>query len=126
MIGSRNLYWTVIGLVGLTGGIMNGCLGVGAAILLIPMLTLVLGMPQLAAQGTSLWVMVPMALMSAVRYSMRPNTGMDYSIIIVMSMAAIVGANIGSSVAFMIPVQLIRKLFAVFIIIVGFQMLVSK
>jgi len=115
-----------MGGIGLFGGILNGSLGVGAAIFMVPCLTLLLGLPQLAAQGTILWIMVPMSLMSAVRYSMKPGMGLDYQMIIIMSVLAIIGANIGSSIAFALPATLLKKIFAGFIIIVGTGMLISK
>ena len=120
------MHWFLIGGIGLFGGILNGSLGVGAAIFMVPCLTLLLGLPQLVAQGTILWIMVPMSLMSAVRYSMKPAIGLDYQMIVVMAVLAVVGANIGSSIAFAMPAALLKKTFAVFIIIVGAGKLVGK
>ncbi len=114
-----NVHWILIGGIGLIGGLLNGMLGVGAAIFLVPCLTVVLGLPQLTAQGTVLWIMVPMSLTSAIRYSMKPDIGLDFPLIIVMSVLAIVGANFGSSMAFTLPVDILKKSFGVFIVAVG-------
>jgi uncharacterized membrane protein YfcA len=121
-----NVYWGLVCAIGLFGGILNGALGVGAAIFLVPLMTMVLGLPQLTAQGSVLWIMIPMSLMSALRYSTQPGIALDYSVIFLMAIVAVVGANIGSSIAFALPAALLKKVFGAFVVVAGIQMLVSK
>jgi len=117
-----NIHWLLAAGIGFLGGVLNGALGVGAAIVLIPCMTLILGLSQLSAQGTSLWIMVPMSLMSAIRYSTKQGISLDYPMIVVMSVCAIVGANLGSSLAFSLPIDFVKKAFSVFIVAVGIFM----
>ena len=121
-----NAYWFLVCAIGLLGGVLNGALGVGAAIFMVPLMTLALGMPQLGAQGATLWIMVPMSLMSALRYSTQPGIELNYSVIFLMAILAVVGANIGSSIAFALPALVLKKVFAVFVIAVGIHMLLNK
>ncbi len=71
------LSWTlkIVGLVailGLAAGMTSSLLGIGAGIIVVPVLSLawdkVYESPQKLAQGTALAVMVPMALAGALRY----------------------------------------------------------
>ena len=109
-------------ILGIITGIISGALGVGSGILLIPALVLIMEMSQKVAQGTSLAVMVAMALMGAFRYYWNPDIKLQFSVILILAISAVVGANIGSSIAFIIPGAVLRKCFAVFVIIVGIRM----
>ena len=104
-------------------GILSGALGVGSGILIIPALALGLGVSQKVAQGTCLAVMAPMALMGVLRYHWNPDIQLDMAVILLLIPFAVIGANIGSSIAFWLPVSLLRQIFGVFIIIVGIKML---
>ena len=126
MRNKMTMHWLFVCGIGLFGGILNGALGVGSAIFLIPMMTMVLGLPQLVAQGSTLWIMVPMSLMSALRYSTQPGIELDYSVIFVMAILSVAGANVGSSLAFGLPTVVLKKIFAVFIIAAGVHMFWNK
>ena len=118
---------TVIKLIilGLLAGILSGALGVGSGILLIPALVIVMEMNQKVAQGTSLAVMIFMALMGTLRYYWNPDIKLQPSVILILAVSAVIGANIGSNIAFMIPGNILRKCFAIFILIVGVRMLIK-
>ena len=110
-------------ILGMVTGVISGALGVGSGIIFIPALVLILGASQKVAQGTSLAVMVAMALMGAIRYYMNPEIKLQMPVILILAVAAVVGANIGSSLAFVLPGAVLRKCFAVFVILVGVRML---
>ena len=118
---------TVIKLVilGICSGILSGGLGVGGGILFVPGLVFILEMNQKVAQGTSLAVMIPMALMGTLRYHWNPEINLELPVILILAVSAIIGSNIGSSIAFVLPSNILRKCFAVFIIIVGIRMLLK-
>lgn len=60
---------TVAALValGLASGLLAGLLGVGGGIIIVPVLTLALGVPHVLAKGTSLAVILPTAAMGTIR-----------------------------------------------------------
>lgn len=71
------LTWTlkIVGLVGLLGlfaGVASSLLGIGAGVVVVPVLSLawdrIYESPQKMAQGTALALMVPMALAGCLRY----------------------------------------------------------
>ncbi len=119
------IQWYLYPIIGLVMGTLSGALGVGSAIVLIPILTLILGFAQKTAQGISLFVMVPMTLMAAIRYYGNPQISINLWVVLLLAIAAVAGANIGSSIAFYLPADILKKVFAVFIILVGILMLIK-
>ena len=116
------LHSSLVILLGLFIGTISGSLGVGSAIILIPALTVFMHFPQKTAQGISLLVMVPMTLTAAIRYYQSTGTSHTWPVIILLMIGAVAGALIGSSIAFAISADILRKFFAVFIVIVGIYM----
>jgi uncharacterized protein len=123
MAALAGVQWIWAGLIGLLVGTVSGSLGVGSAIILIPALVYILGFEQKTAQAMSLIVMAPMVLMAAIRYCMNPSVHVDVWVVTVLAVAAVLGANIGSSIAFALPGDVLRKVFAGFIIVAGVLML---
>ena len=120
-IGASN--WYLFAGLGLLAGIASGALGVGSGIIVIPALVFLAGATQKEAQGTALAVMIAMAIMGTLRYHMNQEITLYLWGIIVLSIFAIIGSNIGSSIAFAIPAPVLKKVFAGFIILVGVRML---
>jgi len=125
MLGAVGSAWWVLVLVGLGAGILSGLLGIGSGVVMIPVLVLILTLPQKAAQGIALSVMVPMALVGAVRYWMNPDLDLRFMWVLFITLGAVVGAWFGADVASRMPGELLRKIFAVFIIVIGFYMLAT-
>jgi uncharacterized membrane protein YfcA len=53
--------------MGVGAGVVSGLLGVGGGILFVPALTLVLSLSQVRAESTSLFAIIPVALVGAAR-----------------------------------------------------------
>lgn len=115
-------YWLWLPLSGFVAGIVSGALGVGSGIILIPALVLVQGAAQKVAQGTALAVMVAMAAMGALRYHFNQDIHLSLTTITILSLGAIVGAYLGSQIAFILAGAVLRKIFAIFIVLVGIRM----
>ena len=58
----------VIVLAGVSAGILSGLMGVGGGMILVPMMVFLMGIPQHAAQGISLLVIIPTALTGLWRF----------------------------------------------------------
>ncbi|MFW6172040.1 MAG: sulfite exporter TauE/SafE family protein [Planctomycetota bacterium] len=116
--------WYVLG--GLAAGVLSSMFGVGAGILLVPMLTLAFGFGQKSAQGMALAIIVPMALTGAIRYKLNPDIPLSARAVAVMAAGGIVGALIGSKLVFGIPNLVLKRLFACFIIFVGINIVVKS
>lgn len=105
---------------GLTMGVLSALFGVGGGIVLVPILVELFDYGQQLANGTSLAVMVPIALLGAIRLT-RPGytqwgPGLRFGA------AAVVGALIGASVALAVSGAAVRVAFAVVLLAVGAQM----
>ncbi|MDK1031245.1 MAG: sulfite exporter TauE/SafE family protein [Planctomycetia bacterium] len=122
MDGLANPWWAFV-LLGLCAGILSGALGVGSGIIVVPALVMVFCLPQKSAQGTALAVMVPMALAGAILYRLNPEVRMNWLFIALIAAGAVAGAFGGALLSRHIPAGVLRKVFAIFIIIVGARML---
>jgi uncharacterized membrane protein YfcA len=126
MPGSIHDLWWGFLLLGLAAGLLSGTLGLGSGILLVPALVLLFHFPQKSAQGMALAVMVPMAFVGALRYKLHPEIPLDLRAVALVVIGAVLGALLGSHVAARLPAHVLRKLFAVFLIVVAARLLLSR
>ena len=103
-------------IIGLFGGVLSG-MGMGGGTILIPLATTFLSIKQIAAQGVNLCSFIPMAIVSIMIHIknklVRPKVGL------LVILFAVVPALVGSLVANIINNVLLRKLFGVFLLIIG-------
>jgi uncharacterized membrane protein YfcA len=116
----------VLGLTGLVAGFLGGMVGVGGAIVMVPMMVFVLGLSQKTAQGTSLAVMmIPLSIGIAVyNYYKQGHVNITYALIIAGFFA--VGGYFGSKLALNIDQNIVKKIFAVLMVIVAIKMFFGK
>lgn len=110
-------------LMGLLAGTFSAMLGVGSGIIVVPFLTLIMLLPQKEAQGTALCVMVPMALMGAIRYHINPDVYIDWRLVAILSIVVIIGANIGATIAARASNKALQFGFSILVLVIGFRML---
>lgn len=115
--------WWVFVVLGVCAGILSGLMGVGSGIVIVPALVIICGLGQKSAQGTALAVMVPMALVGAFRYWKNPAIELSPVMIGLIISGAVVGALLGTELAGRLPTAVLRKMFAVFLIIAAVRML---
>lgn len=112
-------------LLGVVAGVLSGTMGIGSGTVVIPALVLLFAFSQKSAAGTCLAVMVPMALVGALRYWMNPRIELRVSYIALIALGAVIGALVGSELASRLPGHVLRRIFAVFIIVVAVRMLLT-
>jgi len=118
------LYFFGYLLVGLFAGTASGLLGIGGAILIIPLLVHVFGFDQKLAQGTTLMLMVPpIGLMAAIEYYRKGFVDLKAAAIIAAFF--FVGGFLGAKLAVKLDPQILRRIFAVFLMIVSIRMLLK-
>lgn len=122
MTGELPNAWWVFVFLGLCAGVLSGTLGLGSGIIFVPALVLVCGFAQKSAQGTALAVMVPMTLAGAIRYWRNPDIDMNGVVILLIALGAVAGAVVGAELAARLPGGTLRKLFALFLVIVAVKM----
>ncbi len=112
-------------LIGLVAGTFSGLIGIGGAIIIIPALIFFLHFDQPTAQGTSLAIMLPpIGLLAAYNYYKAGALNLQYALII--AAAFLIGGYLGSKMAVSIPVDSLRKIFAVTLILIAIRMLWPK
>ncbi len=116
--------WIGIGLIGLTGGLAGGVFGVGGGLIFVPLLVLFFNLDMHVAIGTSLAVIVPTALIGAVRH-WNANS-IDFKTAGVLALFAMVGAWLGSGLSLKLDVVLLRKIFAVFLFLVALRLFIKQ
>ncbi len=111
-------------LIGLVAGMLSGLIGIGGGIIIVPML-LILGLTQQQAQGTSLAVMLPpVALLAVINYHNAGHINWKYALIV--SAFFVAGSYLGSKIAISIDQRMLKKIFAVVLVIVAGKMFFSK
>ena len=115
-------YLLIVALIGLAAGILSGLLGLGGAIIIIPALVLFLGYSQQSAQGTALLMMVlPVGALAAYQYYKEGYVEIKTALI--MAVFFFIGGYFGARFATEIPQSLLKKLFAVMLIVLAIKML---
>lgn len=109
-------------LVGLTAGAISGLLGIGGATILIPALLLIFKTTQHLAQGTSIAaLLLPVGALAAMKYWQAGNVNLKFAAF--MAVGFLVGGYIGAIFAQPLPDELLKKIFAVYLLIIALQML---
>lgn len=112
-------------IVGLAAGFLSGMVGVGGGIIIVPALVYFLGFSQHAAQGTSLFMLLlPTGIFAVINY--YQNGYVDWKIGLIIASTFLLGGFLGSKLAIAIDQNLVKKIFAVFVILVGIKMLTGK
>jgi len=108
---------------GTVSGILTG-FGVGGGLVLIVLLNYLSSFNQLEIQGFNLLYYIPTAIFSLFIYSKERNV--DYKVGISFIVIAAVTAIIGANIAHFIDVVLLKKLFAVYLLVIGGWLLFKK
>jgi uncharacterized membrane protein YfcA len=126
MIAQLSGCWWLFIVLGVCAGLVSGTLGLGSGIVFVPSLVFLWGFEQKSAQGTALAVMVPMALVGALRYWKNPEIDMSLTIILLIVLGALVGVLAGTELASRLPNQVLRKVFSIFLVIVAVRMFIAS
>ena len=106
--------------IGFAAGVVSGMFGVGGGILFVPTFALVLGLTQLSAQATSLAAMIPVVVIGAWRQHRYGNVRWREALVV--GLASLVGVAGGIAVAASLSEDVLRKLFAVLLLVVAGQL----
>jgi hypothetical protein len=106
----------ILFLIGLVSGIISG-MGIGGGTILIPALIFFISISQHQAQGINLIVFIPISIVALITHFLNKNIELKLAIPIIIS--GLIGAVIGSKIAVNISSDLLRKIFAVFLLFMG-------
>ncbi|MEG1520563.1 MAG: sulfite exporter TauE/SafE family protein [Clostridia bacterium] len=116
-----SVIWLIVG--GFFGGIAGG-MGMGGGTLLIPILTLLLSVPQTQAQGINLLSFIPMAIVTLIIH-FKNKLVETKGILFIIIPACVVGV-LSSILVQGIDTALLRKGFGVFLGVLGVAQLIMQ
>lgn len=110
--------WLV--LIGVAAGVFAGLFGIGGGIIIVPSLILFAGFPLVKATGTSLAaILLPVGILGVIAYHRARILDLRASLLIALGLLTSVAA--GAWLANALPVGVMRKVFAVFCLYVGWN-----
>jgi uncharacterized membrane protein YfcA len=108
--------------VGLAAGVLSGLVGIGGGIIIVPALVLFLGFTQHQAQGTSLGLLLlPVGILAVMNYYKQGH--IDVKVVLIMAAAFVIGGYLGSKVSIGMSQEMLKKVFAVVLIIISVKIL---
>jgi uncharacterized protein len=107
-------------LVGLIIGLISGFLGIGGGAMLVPLFIYVFKMNMYQAVGTSLAVIAPISIIGAFSHHLKGAVNLEP--VLLIALAAAVGIFISGQVIHLIPALILRRSFAVFLVLIAVKM----
>ncbi len=112
-------------IIGVIGGTLSGLTGLGGGFIMVPLLVYLFGMTQHGAQGTSLAVLLPpLGLLAFLQY--YRNGHVDVQVAVLVAVGFFFGGYLGGYVAQLIPGPMLRKGFAVVMVLIAIDMFLRK
>ncbi|MBQ6554433.1 MAG: sulfite exporter TauE/SafE family protein [Firmicutes bacterium] len=108
---------------GLFAGIMGG-MGIGGGTVLIPALTLILGVEQKTAQLINLLCFLPTAVSAL--YEHRKNNRIETGVLKILIISGIIGCAAGAFAAVRADNALLKRCFGAFLVTMGIRELRQK
>lgn len=110
--------------IGALGGILAGLFGIGGGLVIVPALVLVLGMTQKAATGTSLSaLLLPVGLLGVLTYWRAGHVDVRVSLWIALGL--FLGTYGGALLAEALPATMLKRAFAVLLVVVATRLWTS-
>ena len=116
--------------VGLTAGTTSGLLGIGGGVILIPLMMALLKFDFRHAVTASLIIIIPTALSGVVAHlyhaSASHNPFPHWGLVIIIILGSIAGAQLGSHLCHWLDVSLLKKIFAVLLVITAVKLFIQS
>lgn len=111
-------------IIGIAAGMLSGLVGIGGGIVIVPALVYLLAFSQKQAQGTSLAILLlPIGILAVLNYYRDPQVNLDVKVVALITLGFVAGSYFGSKLALSLPDALLKKVFAVFLLLIAFKML---
>jgi uncharacterized membrane protein YfcA len=98
-------------------------LGIGGGVLIVPILTLVVGMPIHFATATSMFTMTFTSTSEAIQHYFAKQTNFEYALL--LALGTVLGAQVGAHLSKKTSGKNLRRIFGLVIVIVGVQMILK-
>lgn len=107
---------------GLVTGAANGLFGSGGGTIAVPAMVLLLGADDHKAHATAISIILPLTVVSSIFYI--SNNYVDWDLTIKVVLGGLAGGYIGARLLQVCSSKLLRRIFAVFMIVAGIRMIV--
>lgn len=108
-------------LIGLAAGVLSGLFGIGGGIVIVPALLFFAKFQPQMATGTSLGaLLLPVGALGAWQYWKAGN--LDFRASLLIAAGLFFGAFFGARIAQALPAPVLKKSFAIFLVLVAIQL----
>ena len=114
-------YYLLVGVIGLVAGVATKLFGIGGGTVFVPSLVVLLGIDIVTAAATSLFVMIPIALISAIT-SWTAGT-LHWALALPLILGIIIGAQVGPRVGKSISKKRLRQVFGIVLLYAAANMI---
>ncbi len=109
-----------IGLLGICTGLLNGLFGSGGGTLLVPGMIFLLNIEEHKAHATAISIILPLAIASTFIYYKSGVISLDTTFKV--ALGGVIGSYIGAKILNKIPNNILRKVFAIFMMMAALRM----
>lgn len=106
---------------GFIAGVLNGLLGAGGGMVIVPMLEKK-GLKPVKAHATSIAIIVPLCILSATIYLFGHS--INFKEVLPFLPAGLIGSYIGAKMLTKIPANILRRIFGAFMLYTAWRLLV--
>ena len=112
----------IVALEGMLVGILTGFVGVGGGFLIVPALVILGRLPMRLAIGTSLVIIAAKSAVGFMKYQqylLSQELSVDVQTIVIFTVIGILGSMVGRAINQRLNQQLLKRVFAVFLVLLG-------
>lgn len=124
-LNQKNMTAQIVALIiiiGFAAGMLGGMIGIGGGLIIVPALVYFLSFSQHKAQGTSLGLLIlPVAILGVLNYYKKGYV--DPKVVGLLALGFVAGSFLGSKWALSLPQDALKKVFAVFLLLLSIKML---
>lgn len=108
-------------LLGILSGLAASTLGIGGGVIFVPALVVLFSFDQHIAQGTSLAIILPTAVVGTYLHAKRGRV--HWRTAGLVALGGFIGGLAGSQLALALDGALLRRLFAALLVVIAYQMI---
>jgi hypothetical protein len=118
------MQYLILFITGIAAGLLSGMFGVGGGVIIVPALVFFFGMSQQSASATSLMaLLLPVGLLGVYEYYHAGKISTEHIWFgLVIALGLFAGAFFGARLAIELSSDLLRRMFAVFLVVVAIRL----
>jgi uncharacterized membrane protein YfcA len=106
------------------GGLASGFLGIGGGLIVVPILTVLVGLPMHIAVATSMLAMIFTSISGVSTHIMLGNVRIEY--VVPLAIGIVFGAQAGARAAKRLRSATLERVFAVAVLLIGIVLIVTR